>query len=142
MQDYDLKTEETGNMIPVGEEQLSFTKISDSYYPVQFNSVEKETTCLVVANTTTNYATFLKLHTIDKNQIHFNSMGLTKAEDNVESIKTSNDAKIVQFISVMYKNKENQIYQAGMSLLSDGTLHFYVDFDYLVSSGKQWAQSD
>ena len=67
-------------MIPVSINQLRFTNNSDCYYPVQFTSVEKDTTCLVVANKTTNYATFLKVHKIDNNDIHFNSMGLTRAE--------------------------------------------------------------
>ena len=39
----------------------------------------------------------------------------------------------------MYKNSKGQPYQAGMSLLSDGTLHFYVDFGHLVPSSKQFS---
>lgn len=38
----------------------------------------------------------------------------------------------------MYKNKKGQIYQAGISLLSDGYVHFYVDFGYLVPSETQF----
>jgi hypothetical protein len=59
MQNYNPEMEETENAVNVSMNELSFTEIFEGYYPVQFTSVDKDTTCLVVADKETNYATFL-----------------------------------------------------------------------------------
>jgi hypothetical protein len=40
---------DTENAINVSMNQLNFTEIYKGYYPVQFTSVDEDTTCLVVA---------------------------------------------------------------------------------------------
>ena len=130
--------EATENMIPVSINQLHFTENSNSYYLVQFTSIDKDTTCLVVANKTTNFVTFWKVQKIENKDIHLAAMGEARVEQNVEHIKTCSNETIEHFISVMYKTSEGQPYQAGMSLLSDGTLHFYVDFKQLMDSRSQF----
>ena len=79
MQNYNPELEETENAVNVSMNQIGFTEISSCYYPVQFTSVDQDTTCLVVASKETNYATFLKLQKIENSEIHFNSMGLARA---------------------------------------------------------------
>ena len=59
MQNYNPEIEETENAASLRMSQFSFTEIFEGYYPVQFTSVDKDTTCLVVADKETNYATFL-----------------------------------------------------------------------------------
>jgi len=59
MQNYNPEIEETENAASLSMSQFSFTEIFEGYYPVQFTSVDKDTTCLVVADKETNYATFL-----------------------------------------------------------------------------------
>jgi hypothetical protein len=41
---------ETENTVNVSMNQLSFTEFNEDYYPVQFTFVDKDTTCLVVAD--------------------------------------------------------------------------------------------
>ena len=79
MQNYNPEIEETENAASLSMSQFSFTEIFEGYYPVQFTSVDQDTTCLVVASKETNYATFLKLQKIENSEIHFNSMGLARA---------------------------------------------------------------
>jgi hypothetical protein len=62
-------------------EQLHFTTISDSYYPVQFTAIDEHTTCLVVADIKSNYATFLKVQRLEENSIDFYAMGISGKED-------------------------------------------------------------
>lgn len=128
--------EETENMIPLSNNQLHFTEISANFYPVLFISVEKLTTCLVIANNATNYVKFLKVKNIDhtNNVIEFNSMGLSR--NYKDSTETASKARIVQFVSVWYKNSKEEVFQASMSLLSDGILHFYVDFGRILHSSR------
>jgi len=59
MQTYDPKMEETENSVPVSMNQLSLATFGEGYYPVQFTFVDKDTTCLVVADKEKNRATFL-----------------------------------------------------------------------------------
>ena len=95
-------------MIPVSIEQLHFTTITEGYYSVQFTAVDKETTCLVVANSKTNYATFLKVHKLEPSKINFHQMGINRDETENKKVKTNE--KIVQFISVMYQSIDKEIY--------------------------------
>ena len=102
--------EETENMIPLSSSQLHFTEISAGFYPVLFISVEKLTTCLVIANNATNHVTFLKVKNIDhkNNVIEFNSMGLSRSQK--ASTLTASKARIVQFVSVWYKNSKEEVF--------------------------------
>jgi hypothetical protein len=59
MQNYNPELENTENAVIVSMNQLSFTEIFEGYYPVQFTSVDKYTTCLVVADKEKNLASFL-----------------------------------------------------------------------------------
>ena len=58
-------------MIPVSMQNLHLTTNSKHYYAVQFTAVDKETICLVIANSYTNYATFLKVKEIEPKKLHF-----------------------------------------------------------------------
>jgi hypothetical protein len=91
---------------------------------------------LVIANNATNYVKFLKVKNIDhtNNVIEFNSMGLSR--NHKDSTETASKARIVQFVSVWYKNSKEEVFQASMSLLSDGILHFYVDFGRIPHSSR------
>jgi len=54
MQNYNPELEETENAVNVSMNQIGFAEISSCYYPVQFTSVDQDTTCLVVASKETN----------------------------------------------------------------------------------------
>ncbi len=55
MQDYNVKLLELSeNSVPLKMNQLSFAEIAKGYYPVQFTFVDKDNTCLVVADKVKN----------------------------------------------------------------------------------------
>jgi hypothetical protein len=58
-------------MISVSMQDIHLTANSKDYYSVQFTAVENEKICLVVANSCTNFATFLEVTSLESNKINF-----------------------------------------------------------------------